>query len=140
MTNGKEFSNVFVFNISKGLENANMNMYEATRKYWAIGEWRNSADMYAVGLVNGFAECAFKIENWESTDNENDIFGKPALGKFKFNGKPITDSELLNKNWKKIITQAKGYWGFGGWLVVSFDKDGNYRIKKGASDKDWHKC
>ena len=129
----KLYPYLFVFSIEKGLVRENGNEYEAIRKFWyKIDKWQYCSDMYAIGLVQGNAICAFKIDEWKLIENKN------VEARYEFSGKEINDSELLHKNWKKIIELAKGYWGFGGWLVVSLNENNQFRILRGSHDNEWH--
>ncbi|MBP5444436.1 MAG: hypothetical protein J6Y60_14465 [Treponema sp.] len=129
---------VFVFDISKGLKEHPGNKYEATRQYWTVKKWIDYPDMLAVGLVKQKPLSIYEIESWEGTDDETDIHGKSATGKFKFNGSEIKDSFLLDIDWKEIIELAKGFWQHGNFLVVSFPDENHFQILRGSKDKKIH--
>lgn len=118
------FSIVFIFPIHHAF--ARSEIYEATRKVWYItNNFRSRSDAYAVGLVASISIGSFKIEKWQdSIDNKHEFIG-------------TKDEQLLNKNWHRIISGAKGYWQRGNYLIVEFDGNGRFRYLRGNPVKDW---
>lgn len=133
----ESYGTVFLFNIEKSLKQFPNDAYEAIRKYWRVGKWQYSSDMYAVGLVKGNAYYTFSIDRWEKSDGEIDMFGKSTAGKFKFFGKEYNDLYLLNLDWSCVLNYAKGYWQYGNYLVITLNK-GKFKILRGSEDKNWH--
>lgn len=131
----RPYETVFIFNIGTEIEtriaecngDVEEGVYEATRKYWPqVNEWQKSSDMYGVGLISGISEGVFKISRWYETNNPK------YLGRYEFDGDKQKDSDLLGKDWSKIIEPAKGYWQFGRWIIASFDGNGHFKILHGA--------
>lgn len=134
---------VIVFNIKKslyGLIDHKRPPYEATRKYWHINNKKYldfNIYQFAVGLVDGIAVTAFKINNWFLTQDKT----PERIGRYEFEGIETKETEELKDfNWSKQRDLCMGHWGFGGYLVIEFDGNEKFRIIKGSSDKLWHHC
>jgi len=132
---------VIVFNIKNallGLKDFSIRSpYEAARKYWEINkEYRNcEIYKYSVGLIDGNAETAYKINKWFPTQE------KQYIGRYEFEGSETKKTmQLKGFSWRKQRALCMGHWQFGGYLVVEFDGNGKFRILKGLADDQWHKC
>ena len=132
---------VIVFNIKnslyglKGLERRTP--YEAARKYWEINEIHCDFEIYeySVGLVDGIAETAYKINSWFETKE------KQYFGRYEFEGSETKESiQLKSVSWRKERDLCMGYFQFGGFLVVEFDGNGKFRMLKGTTNDQWHDC
>lgn len=129
----KKYDTVFVFPIHNQLRNG-VSVYDATRYWWQIKEeYTKKKNNIAVGISNSICLGAFNIKHWE--------YNKECE-KYGFSGDEMENSELLNTNWQRIISIAKGYWQWGNYLIVSFDGKGNFKVKRGASDNNdrWIPC
>lgn len=122
----RPYERVFLFTINNTIKEGKV-VYEATRKEWKVAKtWRDaSVPAYAVGLDHGVSVGSYRIEDWKELDS----------GKFEFSGIESEYDDFKNKKWVKIIHKAKGFFGFGGFLIVSFDGKGKARILRGAQDK-----
>jgi len=132
---------VIVFNIKKSLFGLNgfekRPPYEAARKYWVISEAHRDCENYeySVGLVDGIAETAYKINSWLKTKE------KQYIGRYEFDGLETKKSmQLKGVSWRKQRALCMGHYQFGGYLVVEFDGNGKFRILKGTTDDKWHNC
>jgi len=132
---------VIVFNIKNalyGLKGFEIRPpYEAARKYWEILDEHRDCDVYeySVGLVDGIAETAYKINSWFETKE------KQYIGRYEFDGSETKKSmQLKGVNWRKQRALCMEHWKYGGYLVVEFDGKGNFRILKGTTDNKWHNC
>jgi len=132
---------VIVFNIKKslyGLKNFSKRPpYEAARKYWVINEKHRDCEIYeySVGLVDGVAETAYKINKWFPTKE------KQYIGKYEFEGSETKESiQLKSVSWRKERDLCMGYFQFGGFLVVEFDGNGKFRMLRGTKNDQWHDC
>jgi hypothetical protein len=132
---------VIVFNIKnslyglKGLKKRTP--YEAARKYWDIYENHRNCEIYeySVGLVDGIAETAYKINSWFPTKE------KKYIGRYEFDGLETKKSmQLKGVSWRKQRALCMGHYKFGGYLVVEFDGNGKFRILKGIKDDKWRNC
>ncbi len=147
------YSVIFIFPIQNAIARGE-NVYEATRKAWAVSEsLRDEKDAVAVGVANGIAKGVFKVDGWKKyepgvakaagTKNwDNGV--APLCGKMRtknlwaFNGVPLEESELLAGDFSAVITTAMGYWQRGNYLVISIDQiDGEmcFRFLRGCQDK-----
>jgi hypothetical protein len=131
---------VIVFNIKNSLLGLNGFLkrppYEATRKYWRIEEKYRNYNVYefAVGLVDGVAETAYKIKKWFPT-KENEY-----VGRYEFDGEETEEIyELCGFIWKKQIDLCKGYYGFGNYLVVEFDGKDKFCLIR-PQKNNWFDC
>lgn len=131
----RSFRNIFIFNVGEEFQKEK-DAYEATRKFWDVSDkWASIEGCYAVGLVKGISVGAYKIRQW-SEKNKN---GRREFEKDDTACDELDD--LHHRNWNNIIKATKGYYGFGGWLVASFDGRGQFQIKRGLKEKDvWQHC
>ena len=132
---------VIVFNIKNSLyglkDFQKRNHYESTRKYWEINEEHRNEDVYefAVGLVDGDSETAYKINEWYPTRE------KQYIGRYEFNGsETIETKELKDFSFKKQRSLCMGHWKFGGYLVIEFDGKGKFLVLKGQQNSKWTNC
>jgi len=117
---------VFMFWIHKGLAEGR-SVYDATRYSWDVNEYYLGLhDAYAVGILEGLSVGSFRIDEWKHT---------PDKMKHFFNGEP--HEELRNLDWRRIISDVRGFVQRGGYPVVEFDGEGNFRILRGNPDKGW---
>ncbi len=74
-----------------------IDIYESTRKYWAIGADRAQEVDYVLGVYKGIVRCVIKVESykWVSQAEDGTVFKKPRCC---FEGKILTDSPYLNKD------------------------------------------
>ncbi|MBQ0045980.1 MAG: endonuclease [Prevotellaceae bacterium] len=74
-----------------------LDIYESTRKYWAIGTDKAQEIDYVLGVYKGIVRCVIKVEShkWVSQAEDGTIFKKPRCC---FDGKNCTDSIYLNKD------------------------------------------
>ncbi len=128
------YDNVFLFNIKNSIGN---NLYDSTRGIWngIAKSYFSLKESYAVGINNSVSKTSYKIESWEYLDEHK---------RYQFQSYnhpyPVTYEPLVNKNWGKIISVAKGYWQRNPVLIVEFDGKGKFRIKKGEKTKQWFDC
>ncbi|MGM9831540.1 MAG: LEM-3-like GIY-YIG domain-containing protein [Paludibacteraceae bacterium] len=73
-------------------------IYEKTRKYWAIAKYRASQIDYVLGVYHGIVRAVLKVEGykWTLHDEENKVHFKKE--RCSFQGRLITDSSYLNKD------------------------------------------
>jgi uncharacterized protein len=64
-------------------------LYEATRKFWVIGERRSKAK-YAVATYKGLTREVYEIDRWMQEDYNG---GK----RWAFEGRQVTDSKIINE-------------------------------------------
>lgn len=141
----RDYGLVLLFNIEKALNSGGRSPYDATRGWWAnTGPYEHAT--HAVGLVRGISVCVVEIERWLSLEDDvrqRGIVGVPTdyIGKDwekdqkrrGFEGKPFIESgshELLDKNYKEILSQVSGFWGYGNWIAVEFEA-GKAIIRRG---------
>lgn len=129
---------LFIFPIHNSLKEKG-DIYNATRGRWKVGNtYRNKKPAYAVGVKEFMSEGAFKIKEWQKTEDnkyEFNCYEKKELDK---NEKSLLD-QMTNKYFYPIIKKAEGYWNRGNFLVVSFDGMGHFRFVRGYEDKDtWY--
>jgi hypothetical protein len=132
---------VMVFNIKNALYGLKgfqkRNPYDSTCKYWQINEAHRNNDVYkfVVGLVDGYAETAYKICRWFPTKV------KQYIGRYEFKGlENIETKKLIGASFRKQRSMCMGHWQWGGYLVVEFDGKGKFRILKGQTDGQWTDC
>jgi hypothetical protein len=116
---------VFVFAIQTALAEGR-SIYDATRRAWSASDLMVPRAI-AVGLAAGISKGVFEVIEWESISNSD---------RKGFRGKALENHELADKNWTSIIAAASGYWQRGNYLVVEFNGQGQFRLKRGARDKD----
>lgn len=116
---------LFIFPIHKQLANG-VDTYTATRRAWYIKrDLRERQDAIAIGLSNYISKGVFRINKWQTYED-----------KHEFDGVSYENTELLNKNWYKIISSSFGYWQRGNYLVIELDGNGRFRFLRGNPDKD----
>lgn len=121
----EQYQTVFVFPIHGALANGE-NIYNATRMTWAVKDfYRDMKDAVAVGIKEFISLGSYRIEKWQNHDDK----------KYEFIGTEFP--EFKNMNWRRIISDAMGYWQRGNYLVIEFDGKGKFRNLKGNSDKSW---
>lgn len=122
------YSDVFIFPIQNALDEKH-SPYEAVRRSWSINaNLANAAPhtMTAVGVANGISRVVVSVDTWSQ------IVGLP--NKWEFSGKILDDSELLNKNYVNVISQAMGFWMRGNYIGASFDGLGKFQIIRGSAE------
>ena len=72
-----------------------VNIYEATRKYWAISSHRAGCIKYVLGVYRGIVRCVIEVESyhWVEIAEDGTPFKKPRCC---FEGKMIDDSPYIN--------------------------------------------
>lgn len=129
------FKSVFIFNIKNGYLGGG-STYNAARSIWPVND-RNTLlkPSFAVGLIDSISKGSFEIDRWVP------ILG---TGKSEFispgHPSPLEFEPLLNKNWNRIVSIAKGFWQRGGYLIVEFDGNGKFKLLRGSQDGLWHSC
>lgn len=129
--------NVFIFPTQNAI-NRGASIYDSTRMVWYLNQAnRNLQNSIAVGLKYAISVGSYQINNWntaalDANKHEFTAINHPA---------PTTYNPLLNKNWINILDKAKGFWQRGNYLIVDFDGQGHFRIKRGSQDRTtWHDC
>ena len=132
---------VIVFNIKNSLYGLKgfqrRNHYESTRKYWVINDEHRNNEIYeyVVGLVDGNAETAYKVNKWFPTKE------KQYLGRYEFEGSETkATKELIGRSFYKQRKICMGYWQWGRYLIIEFDGNGKFRILVGQKDSTWLNC
>lgn len=124
----KFYKRVFLFPIANALADGK-STYDATRGDWYIKESYQQTPAYAMGIKDYISVGAFQVDRWEQAGNKH---------RFIKSGK---ETSLLNKNWSKVISVAKGYWQRGNYLIVEFDGKGKFRILRGNGlSPSWIDC
>ena len=122
----RPYQTLFVFAIQGALANGET-VYDATRKAWFVTDYyRHRENAVAVGLKDGYSLGSYLIDKWILF---NDRFG--------FEGHEYP--EMMNKNWQRVISDARGFWQRGGYRVVAFDGNGSFKFHRGNPDKEWRK-
>jgi len=124
----KAYGAVFVFPVHRAIEGGR-EPYDATRCCWYVAErWRGENQSVAVGLVRGRSVGAWNIEQWHGPNED---------GKYWFEGTALDSEDLANKRWTTIIDAARGFFQRGNWLVVEFNGNGRFRIRRGSANREW---
>lgn len=119
------YQTVFVFPIQRALANGE-ELYDATRKVWAVTDYyRKENNAIAVGIKENISLSSYRIKEWKSITDR----------KYAFVGEEYP--EFKDLNWRKIISEAKGFWQYGNYLVVEFDGYGKFRFRRGNPDTGW---
>lgn len=142
----RDYELVLLFNIERALRQGGRSAYDATRGWWAKTRPHEHAT-HAVGLVRGLSVCVVEIDRWLSLEDDarqrgfagapSDHIGKDWEKDKKrrgFEGRSFIESgahELLDRNYREILAQVSGYWGFGNWIAVEF-KAGKATIRRGV--------
>ena len=85
--------------------------------------------MYAVGVANGISQGAFSISRWKKSNESKN-------NRWYFDGSAVKEpNDLHQKNYLSVIQKARGYWQRGGYLVVEFEGNGEFKFLRGFSDK-----
>lgn len=123
-----QYKSVFLFPIQNQIANG-LSPYDATRCCWYVTQAnRNLQNTIAIGISNFISLGVFKIGQWIQ---QNDLF--------KFNGKIYEEHELLNKNFRNVISKSLGYWQRGNYLIVDFDGNGKFQFVRGnPNTNDWY--
>jgi hypothetical protein len=124
---------VYVFEIGTALQGRAP--YEAVRKTWprhtSMSTVSIASPAIAVGLKNQISRVVCRVDRW--SDPRGD-------GGMEFDGAVVDPHELLARNFKNVIGTSSGYWGWGNYLVVSFDGAGTFRVKRGSNQGVPHPC
>ena len=74
-----------------------LDIYESTRKYWAIGKGKPQEINYVLGVYKGIVRCVIKVESykWVNQAEDGTVFKKPRCC---FEGQILNDSPYLNKD------------------------------------------
>lgn len=74
-----------------------LDIYESTRKYWAIGLEKIQEIDYVLGVYKGIVRCVIKVESykWVNQAEDGTVFKKARCC---FDGKILNDSPYLNKD------------------------------------------
>jgi hypothetical protein len=129
--------NVFIFPIQNAV-NRGASIYDATRMVWYVNHTnRNLQNSIAVGLRYAISIGSYQINNWTNTVLDSNKHEFTAV----HHPTPNTYAPLQNKNWINVLDKAKGFWQRGNYLIVDFDGQGHFRIKRGSQDRTtWHDC
>ena len=82
--------------IAKGVYKR-VDIYESTRKYWAIGTEQAKKVSYVMGVYKGVVRCVIKVNSykWFTKAEDGTIFKKPRCS---FEGELCPDSPYMNKD------------------------------------------
>lgn len=130
-----ELARVFVFQIHNALQDITRSLYEATRGDWlVIRAQRGTIDKpLAVGVVNGISRFVSTIGSWDARP--------PGAQTFAFSGQPLEGHELANRSFVNVLAPAKGFlMRGGGYAILEFDGNGQFRCLRGSADKEWRAC
>lgn len=122
---------VFLFPIQNAVR-AGANYYDATRRAWKLSsKWSNhTSRCIAVGLVGGISKCAYVFDKWNKINNSD---------RWEFSSiepaPQCIQTELVNKNFRSILSRAMGYFQRGNYLIVGFDGNGNFKFERGCAQK-----
>jgi len=123
---------VFLFPIGNFISER-QDAYDATRKWWKIkDECRDTSEYeFAVGLVKGVSVGSYKLIRWKY-DQE--------YQKYVFDADEYPD--FIGFSWHKQIEPAKGYYGYGNYLIIEFNGNGKFKILRGSKDnkEQWFNC
>lgn len=74
-----------------------LDIYESTRKYWAIGKNMPKEIKYVLGVYRGIVRSVIEVESWKwsSVSEDGTIFKRERC---MFEGRLIEDSQYLNKD------------------------------------------
>lgn len=74
-----------------------IDLYESTRKYWAIGSGQAEKVNYVLGVYKGIVRCVIKVKShkWLAKAEDGTVFNKPRCC---FEGELCPDSMYLNKD------------------------------------------
>ena len=129
--------NVFIFPIHNAI-NSGASPYNAIRSAWDVSRVNKLLKpSYAVGLKNSISIGSFVISKWltASIDSNKYEFQSPN------HPSPLNFDALLNKNWTKVLDKVKGFWQRGNYLIIEFNGQGQFKIKRGSQDiNTWHDC
>ncbi|MGO3148143.1 MAG: PD-(D/E)XK nuclease family protein [Leucobacter sp.] len=65
----EEASVIFVINRAWSPDSDAQSTYNATRKYWKVGEGTRDRAIYALGVAGGIVRGAYKIQEWHQNDD-----------------------------------------------------------------------
>jgi hypothetical protein len=98
---------------------------------------RNLQNSIAVGLRYAISVGSFQINNWNTAVLDSNKHEFVSI----LHPNPNTYDPLHNKNWINVLDKAKGFWQRGNYLIIDFDGQGHFRIKRGSQDRTtWHEC
>lgn len=75
-----------------------INIYEKTRKYWAVAKSRAAKIDYVLGVYHGVVRSVLKVDNYEWTLYDEDKKVRFNKERCCFHGILVTDSSYLNKD------------------------------------------
>jgi len=131
----KAYKRIFVFQIQNAV-GLGRSWRDAVEGDWKINDLNRKVDdqPIAVGLVNGVSRIALRISNWRMCP--------PNSVTYRFTGEVINADDLLDKSFVNIIAPALGFLQYGGgYVIVEFDDNGQFRFIRGCKDKSkWHPC
>lgn len=117
---------VFAFPVNNSASER-ANLYEAVRCCWKVTEhWQAQRPALAVAIQSGLCKGVFEIESWEDSGDKQ-----------KFSGRELAGHELADTRWTSVIEAAKGYWQRGNHLVVEFDGQGRFAVRRGSANKEF---
>lgn len=73
-----------------------INIYEKTRKYWAISKYRTKNINYVLGVYHGIVRAVLKVDGYKWTLYDDESKVKFKKERCCFYGKLVTDSPYLN--------------------------------------------
>jgi hypothetical protein len=129
--------NVFIFPIQNAV-NGGASIYDATRMVWYVNHAnRNLQNSFSVGLKYAISIGSYQVDKWNTSVLDANKHEFIAIN----HPTPIQYAPLLNKNWINVLDKAKGFWQRGNYLIVEFNGQGHFRIKRGTQDRPtWHDC
>jgi hypothetical protein len=130
---------ILIFNIQRAIaEQTTPDPYTATRRSWKLGPGaREAGGTIAVGLSSGISRGAWEIESWARDADD------PK--RWCFTGRDLP-SELLShiypRNFHAVVPHdsVRGYWQRGNPISVELSENGQFRVIRGSSDREWHNC
>lgn len=127
---------IFLFNISRSFaNNADFNRDEAirhhaedvTRRAWKVSEHWRARRGIALGLVNGIARSAIRIDGWKPTDKTRkkwEIHG-PGLVTPDCDFTEEEIAALVSRSFRNaVVDECKGYWQRGNHIIFEVSKEG----------------
>jgi hypothetical protein len=130
---------ILIFNIQNAIAGKrDVDAYAATRRAWKLGHGvRNVAQAIAVGVAGGISRGAWEVESWARDADD------PK--RWCFTGRELQTRILHNlfpRNFHAVILHesVRGYWQYGNAIAIELSENGQFRVIRGSSDREWHNC
>jgi hypothetical protein len=130
---------ILIFNIQRAIaEQKTPDAYAATRRSWKLGPGARMTDKtIAVGLSSGISRGAWEIESWarDADDPKRWCFTGRDLP-------PELLSHIVPRNFHAVVAHdsVRGYWQRGNPISIELSENGQFRVIRGSSDREWHNC